>query len=125
MDSGVSDAEGRREDRAAMHIIKKEEMEKEKIELEHAHVKEVLGETSDFISSERFYSLPFGKQRLLTVRKVALETYLKTLSIELWGRETETVDLSQLMIAGLATAFNPTFPDVIPPVTNEKKTDVH
>ena len=90
-------------------------MDKEKLEQEHAHVKEVLDETSSFISSEKFYLLPFHKRQLLTVRKAALETYLKTLSLELWGSETDSVDLSQLMMAGLATAFSPTFPPVPSP----------
>lgn len=85
-------------------------MEKERLELEHAHVKEVLAEINDFISSDGFYGLPYPKRQLFSVRKVALEIYLKTLSVELWGEDYETVDLTQLMMAGLATAFPAPFP---------------
>ena len=96
-------------------INKQKTMEKEELEVEHAHIKKMLEDVNWFVNSKGFYSLPYQKKQLMTVKKAALETYLKTLSIELWGEETETVDLSQLMMAGIATAFNPSIPSVTSP----------
>lgn len=83
-------------------------MNREELEKEHTHVKEVLAEENDFVNSEEFYKLPDTKKRIHTVKKSALETYLKVLSIELWGSDNENVDFSSLMWAGLlGAAFMP------------------
>lgn len=83
-------------------------MNKEQTEQEHAHVKEVLAEENDFINSEDYYKLPEVKKRIHTIKKSSLETYLKALSIELWGGDDTNIDLSSLMWAGLiGAAFTP------------------
>lgn len=87
-------------------------MEREELEKEHAHVKGVLAEVSESINSEGFYSLPYQKRQLQSVKKAALETYLKVLSVELWGEGTELVDMSQLVMASLATTFPTPFTPV-------------
>ena len=91
-------------------------MNKEQLEQEHAHVKEVLAEENDFINSEEYYKLTETKKRIHSVKKASLETYLKALSIELWGGENANVDMSSLMWTGLLGAaltpssFSPSFP---------------
>ena len=93
-------------------------MNKEQLEKEHAHVKEVLAEENDFINSEEFYKLPEMKKRIHSVKKSSLETYLKALSIELWGGDEANIDISSLMFAGLISAaltpssFSPNLPSV-------------
>lgn len=76
-------------------------MNKEQLEQEHAHVKEVLAEENDFVNSEEFYRLSEMQKRIHTIKKSSLETYLKALSIELWGGNEANIDISSLMWAGL------------------------
>ena len=96
-------------------------MNKKQLEKEHAHVKEVLAEENDFINSEEYYKLPEMKKRIHTIKKSSLETYLKALSIELWGGDEATLDISSLMFAGLLsaalspTSFGPNLPSVPKP----------
>ena len=83
-------------------------MNREQLEKEHAHVKEVLAEENDFINSKEYYEQSDVLKNLHTAKKSALETYLKTLSIELWGLETAKLDISSMMWAGLlGAAFSP------------------
>ena len=79
-------------------------MNKEQLEQEHAHVKEVLAEECDFINSEEYYKLLETAKRIHAVKKSSLETYLKALSIELWGGDNASIDMSSLMWAGLLGA---------------------
>ena len=93
-------------------------MDKKQLEKEHEHVKEVLAEENDFINSEEYYKLPEMKKRIHTIKKSSLETYLKALSIELWGGDEANIDISSLMWAGLLgaalapSAFGPSIPNV-------------
>lgn len=83
-------------------------MNREELEKEHAHVKEVLAQENDFINSKEYFEQSDIVKNLHTVKKSALETYLKALSIELWGLDTAKFDLSSLMWAGLlGAAFSP------------------
>ena len=99
-------------------------MNREQLEQEHAHVKDVLAEENDFINSEDFYKLPETKKRLHNVKKSSLETYLKALSIELWGDEDCNIDMSSLLWAGLLGAVftPPAFSKPLPdsPTAEEK-----
>ena len=81
------------------------EMERDELKREHGHVKSVLSAVSDFISSDGYYALPYHKRQLYAARKASLETYLNTLSVELWGGEAETVDVSSLMLAMMSPAL--------------------
>lgn len=68
----------------------------------------MLQEVSDFINSEEYYKLPETKKRIYNVKKSSLETYLKALSVELWGGDDANIDISSLMWAGLlGAAFAP------------------
>ncbi len=99
-------------------------MNREQLEKEHAHVKAVLVEENDFINSEEFYKLPEMKKSIHNVKKSSLETYLKALSIELWGGEDDNIDISSLMWAGLlgAAFTTPAFSKPLPstPTSEEK-----
>lgn len=79
-------------------------MNREQLEQEHAHVKEVLAEENDFINSKEYFEQSDIVKNLHTVKKSSLEAYLKALSIELWGLDTAKMDLSSLMWAGLLGA---------------------
>lgn len=101
-------------------------MNKEQLEKEHAHVKEVLAEENDFVNSKEFYELPEMLRNLHTIKKSALETYIKALSIELWGVDNTKVDITSLLFAGLLgaafspTSFNNSIPPMPPSPTEEK-----
>lgn len=95
-------------------------MNREQLEKEHAHVKEVLAEVNDFINSEEYYRLTEAQKRIHAIKKSSLETYLKVLSIELWGSDNENIDTSSLMWASLIGAMflPPSFgnnPPSVPP----------
>ena len=96
-------------------------MNKEQLEQEHAHVKEVLAEENDFINSEEYYKLPETKKRIHNVKKTSLETYLKAISVELWGGDNGSVDMSSLMWAGLigAALTPPSFSNNLPSVSTD------
>ncbi|MBR0166134.1 MAG: hypothetical protein IJQ13_04570 [Prevotella sp.] len=79
-------------------------MNKKQLEKEHAHVKEVLAEENDFINSKEYFELSDMMRNLHTVKKSALETYLKVLSIELWGKDTSRIDMSSMLLAGLISS---------------------
>ena len=98
-------------------------MNKEQLEQEHAHVKEVLAEENDFINSEEYYKLYEIKKRIHSVKKSSLETYLKVLSIELWGDDDGSIDLSPLMWASLFSAaiMPPSFGSSIPSTTSSEE----
>ena len=98
-------------------------MNREQLEKEHAHVKEVLAEVNDFINSEEFFALPELKKRIHNIKKSSLETYLKVLSIELWGSDNESIDMSSLMWAGLLGAmFTPSsFGSSLPSVPSSEE----
>lgn len=98
-------------------------MNKEQLEQEHAHVKEVLAEENDFINSEEFYKLPETKKRIHNVKKSSLETYLKALSIELWGGDDSNIDFSSLMWAGLlgAALTPPAFSTPLPKISSTEE----
>ena len=99
-------------------------MNKEQLEQEHARVKEVLAAENDFINSEEFYKLPETRKRIHTIKKSSLETYLKALSLELWGGDDANLDVSSLMWAGLlgAALTPPSFGSSLPsiPASEEK-----
>ena len=83
-------------------------MNRKQLEKEHAHVKEVLAEENDFVNSKEFFGLTDVMRNLHTVKKSALETYLKVLSIELWGSDTARIDMSSMLFAGLiSSALSP------------------
>lgn len=92
-------------------------MEKKELEAEHAHVKKVLEDVNWFVNSKGFYELSYQKRQIYTAKKAALETYLKALSLELWGGETEVMDLTQLIMASMLSAF----PSSPTPMQLEKK----
>lgn len=97
-------------------------MNKKELEQEHAHVKEVLAEVNNFINSAEFYKLPESKKRIHNIKKSSLETYLKVLSVELWGKDDENTDLSPLMWASLfAAALTPPTYSCFPTVPSSEE----
>lgn len=94
-----------------------------KLKLEHSEVKVRLAELVDFINSEEYYKLNDREKVVLSMQRSGMETYIKALSIRLWGNE-EVPSYSMLMGSLLASMMVPTMPTGIatPSVTDEKPT---
>ena len=85
-------------------------MNKEKLEMEHAQVKERLAELVDFISSEEFYKQSDSEKQLIATQRTGMEMYLNALSVRLWGKEQECNPLSSSLTSLLMSSMIlPTF----------------
>lgn len=64
-------------------------MNKEKLEQEHAYVKERLSELTAFINSSEYYALKDSERRIIANQRIGMEMYIGNLSLRLWGNIQE------------------------------------
>lgn len=75
-------------------------MDRESLLKDHAQLLERLIEEIKFINSEEFYRLPNDSRKLHEMKRASIETYIKTISIELWGTN-ESIDITSILMASL------------------------
>lgn len=80
-------------------------MDKERLEQEHAQLKERLAELVDFINSEDYYMLNDVEKQLIATQRSGMEMYLNALSIRLWGNNQIGNPLSSSMIGLLMSSM--------------------
>lgn len=80
-------------------------MNKEKLEQEHAQLKERLAELVDFINSEDYYRQNDVEKQLIATQRSGMEMYLNALSIRLWGNNQIGNPLSSSMIGLLMSSM--------------------
>lgn len=92
-------------------------MNKEKMELEHAQLKERLQELTDFINSEEYFKLSESEKQLIAAQRSGMEVYINALSIRLWGKGNTNGAFSPSLL-GLVTSlmFAPSFGSPMPEV---------
>ena len=92
-------------------------MEKEKLELEHAQLKERLAELVDFINSEEFYNQNEVDKQLIATQRSGMEMYLNALSLRLWGKNDCPPSMSSLLPLMMSTMLIPSFSSTSPSAT--------
>lgn len=75
-------------------------MDRESLLKDHAQLLERLIEEIKFINSEEFYRLPNDSRKLHEMKRASIETYIKTISIELWGAN-ESIDITSILMASI------------------------
>lgn len=92
-------------------------MNREKMEQEHAQLKERLRELTDFINSEEYYKLSDAEKQLIAAQRSGMEVYINALSIRLWGKGNTNGAFSPSLL-GLMTSlmFAPSFGSPMPEV---------
>ena len=75
-------------------------MDRESLLKDHAQLLERLIEEIKFINSEEFYRLPNDSRKLHEMKRASIETYFKTISIELWGAN-ESIDITSILMASI------------------------
>lgn len=80
-------------------------MNKEKLEQEHAQLKERLAELVDFINSADYYRQNDVEKQLIATQRSGMEMYLNALSIRLWGNNQIGNPLSSSMIGLLMSSM--------------------
>ena len=92
-------------------------MNREKMEQEHAQLKERLRELTDFINSEEYYKLSEAEKQLIAAQRSGMEVYINALSIRLWGKGNTNGAFSPSLL-GLVTSlmFAPSFGSPMPEV---------
>lgn len=93
-------------------------MEKEKLEQEHAQLKERLAELVDFINSEEYYKQEDVEKQLLATQRSGMEMYLNSLSLRLWGRNECNSSMSSMLPLLMSTMLMPSFSSPSPSVEN-------
>lgn len=90
-------------------------MNREKMEQEHAQLKERLRELTDFINSEEYYKLSETEKQLIAAQRSGMEVYINALSIRLWGKDNTNGAFSPSLL-GLVTSmlFAPSFGSPLP-----------
>lgn len=85
-------------------------MNKEKMEQEHAQLKERLSELTNFINSEEYYKQSEAEKQLIAAQRSGMEVYINALSIRLWGKGNTNGAFSPSLL-GLVTSmmFAPSF----------------
>ena len=89
-------------------------MEKEKLTLEHAQVKERLADLVDFINSEEYYKESESKKQLISMQRTGMEMYLNSLSLQLWGDDCVNHSASSLLPLMMSAMFLPGFSSPAP-----------
>lgn len=92
-------------------------MEKEKLEQEHAQLKERLAELVDFINSEEFYKQDDVDKQLIATQRSGMEMYLNALSLRLWGRNDCNPSMSSMLPLLMSTMLMPSFSSPSPTAT--------
>lgn len=92
-------------------------MNREKMEQEHAQLKEQLSELTDFINSEEYYKQSEAEKQLIAAQRSGMEVYINALSIRLWGKGNTNGSFSPSLL-GLITSmmFAPNFGSPMPEV---------
>ena len=80
-------------------------MNKEKLEQEHAQLKERLAELVDFINSEEYYKQNDVEKQLVATQRSGMEMYLNALGIRLWGNNQFGNPMSSPMIGLLMSSM--------------------
>lgn len=75
-------------------------MDRESLLKDHAQLLERLIDEIKFINSEEFYRLPNDSRKLHEMKRESIETYIKTISIELWGAN-ESIDITSILMASI------------------------
>ena len=75
-------------------------MDRESLLKDHDQLLERLIEEIKFINSEEFYRLPNDSRKLHEMKRASIETYIKTISIELWGAN-ESIDITSILMASI------------------------
>lgn len=89
-------------------------MDKEKLELEHAHVKERLAELVDFINSKEYYKQADKEKQLIATQRSGMEMYINALSLRLWGKSECSPSFSSILPLLMSTILLPTISNPTP-----------
>lgn len=83
---------------------------REKLEQEHAQLKERLAELVDFINSEEYYKQSDEEKVLISTQRSGMEMYLNALSVRLWGgNNIGNPSASSLLPLLMSTMLMPSF----------------
>lgn len=97
-------------------------MNKEKLEIEHAQLKERLAELTDFINSKEYYEQSENEKHLIATQRTGMEMYLNSLSLRLWGNDkTGNMSSSSLLPLLMSTMLMPSFSTPSPSVSTLKE----
>lgn len=97
-------------------------MNKEKLEIEHAQLKERLAELTDFINSKEYYEQSENEKHLIATQRTGMEMYLNSLSLRLWGNDkTGNMSSSSLLPLLMSTILMPSFGTPSPSVSALKE----
>lgn len=91
-------------------------MNKEKLEQEHAQLKDRLAELVDFINSEEFFRQNDVDKQLIATQRSGMEMYLNALSLRLWGNNTCNPSMSSMLPLMLSSIMLPSFSSPSPSV---------
>lgn len=90
-------------------------MNKEKLEIEHAQLKERLAELTDFINSKEYYEQSENEKHLIATQRTGMEMYLNSLSLRLWGNDKMgNMSSSSLLPLLMSTMLMPSFSSPTP-----------
>lgn len=96
-------------------------MNREKMEQEHAQLKERLRDLTDFINSEEYYKLSEVDKQLISAQRSGMEVYINALSIRLWGKGNTNGAYSPSLLGLLSSLmFAPSFGSPIPKISEEE-----
>ena len=96
-------------------------MNNEKLEREHAQLKESLAELVDFINSEEYYRQSDVEKQLIATQRTGMETYLNALSLRLWGDTTCSSSISSILPLLMSTMILPSLGSTSPSATYLKE----
>ena len=96
-------------------------MNNEKLEQEHAQLKERLAELVDFINSEEYYKQNEVEKQLIATQRSGMEMYLNALSLRLWGNNTYSQNISSILPLLMSSIMLPSFGTQSPSATYTNK----
>ena len=83
-------------------------MNKEKLEKEHAELKERLAELVDFINSKEFFELNDVEKQIVSTQRSGMEIYVSALGLRLWGENARDASFPSMLPMLMSTMLIPT-----------------